>query len=256
MRGALFAVIAMFAACGDNSPASAAPSGAPPPAPAPAPKKAEPAAPAASGDHGKVFTSIYDDKTWGANGEGRGTSGTGSTLQATVVYRAYLQQFMKDNGIKSVVDAGCGDWEFSSAIDWTGIDYRGFDIVQSVVARNVERYGKRTNIKFSVGNIITDDLPPADLLVSKDVLQHLTNKDIVAFLAKQLPKYKHILLTNGVDARTLSGANGDIAIGDYRPIDLTKPPYNLSGLKVLTYWDGQHMHQVVHAANAERLKKP
>ena len=35
------------------------------------------------------------------------------------------QQFLKDNAIRSVVDAGCGDWEFSQAIDWTGIDYKG-----------------------------------------------------------------------------------------------------------------------------------
>ncbi|MCW5805121.1 MAG: class I SAM-dependent methyltransferase [Deltaproteobacteria bacterium] len=218
----------------------------PAPAPEPAAKAVE-----ATGDHRKVFASIYEDRTWGANGDGRGTSGTGSTLGATVVYRAYLQQFMAEHGIKSVVDAGCGDWEFSSALDWTGIDYRGFDIVPAIVARNTERHGK-ANIHFRVGNIITDDLPPADLLISKDVLQHLPNKDVVAFLGKQLPKYKHVLLTNGVDAHSLSGANGDIAIGDYRPIDLTLPPYSLAALKVLTYWDGKHMHQVVHAANANR----
>src|SRR5689334_20558292 len=76
-----------------------------------------------------VFTGIYGRGTWGTNDAGVGTSGAGSTLQATAVYRAFLQQFLKDHAIRSVVDAGCGDWEFSQAIDWTGIDYRGFDIV-------------------------------------------------------------------------------------------------------------------------------
>jgi SAM-dependent methyltransferase len=226
MKGALVFAL-LLAACGDSS--SAAP---PPPQPTPT-------------AHDKVFTDIYKDKTWGANADGKGNSGTGSTLQATVVYRAFLQQFMKENGIKSVVDAGCGDWEFSSALDWKGIDYRGYDIVAALTKSNTEKYGK-ANIKFFTGNIISDDLPAADLIVSKDVLQHLPTKDVQAFLSKQLPKYKHALLTNGVDMNTLSGGNGDIAIGDYRPIDLARPPFNVKGTKVLTYWDGKHMHQVVH----------
>lgn len=214
-----------------------------PAAPLPA---AELGAPAHARD---VFTDIYGRGTWGKGDAGVGTSGTGSTLQATVVYRAFLQQLMKDHAIRSVVDAGCGDWEFSQAIDWTGIDYRGFDIVESVVVQNRQRHG-RPNIQFFVGNIVEDDLPAADLLLSKDVLQHLTNQQVQAFLTRQLARYKHVLLTNGIDAQTLTAANTDIAIGGYRPLDLTRPPFSLSGLKVLTYWDGLHMHQVLYVARA------
>jgi hypothetical protein len=135
MRGALFA-LALLAACreGSSSPTPSGSSGSSPKAVAV--DAAAATTDAAALTHDKVFTDIYQDKTWGTNEAGRGHSGTGSTLQATVVYRAFLQQFMKDNGIKSVVDAGCGDWEFSSAIDWRGIDYRGFDIVASLVKQN------------------------------------------------------------------------------------------------------------------------
>jgi len=45
-----------------------------------------------------------------------------------------LQQFLKDNKIRSVVDAGCGDWGLSQALDWGGIDYKGYDIVEAVIA--------------------------------------------------------------------------------------------------------------------------
>ena len=219
------------------APAVAAPAPPPPRAPAPAAP-----APAAS----EVFGAIYQDAAWGKNAAGEGTSGSGSLLATTVVYRAYLQAFMKTHGITSVVDAGCGDWEFSHALDWKGIDYKGYDVVESVIARNKAKYSA-PNIHFFVADIVKEDLPPADLLVSKHVLQHLPTADVTTFLG-QLEKYRHVLLTNTVWQTTMSAENADIAIGEFRPLDPTRPPFNLRGVKDLTWWDGYHMHQVVHIA--------
>src|SRR5262245_4462562 len=84
----------------------------------------------------QVFTHIYRHGTWGKSESCAGTSGSGSSLRATLIYRAFLQQFIKDNAIRSVVDAGCGDWEFSRTLDWSGIDYKGFDIVESNIAHH------------------------------------------------------------------------------------------------------------------------
>ncbi|CAN5919359.1 hypothetical protein BH11MYX4_BH11MYX4_28200 [soil metagenome] len=155
-----------------------------------------------------VFGGIYQHASWGKNSEDAGGSGFGSSLRATLLYRTFLEQFMKDAEVHSVVDAGCGDWEFSQAIDWNGIDYKGFDIVKSVIERDRQRHGK-PNIQFLAANIIEEDLPPADLLISKHVLQHLPTADVQRFL-KQLPKYKHVLLVSSVNAGTLSGKNDDI----------------------------------------------
>jgi SAM-dependent methyltransferase len=194
---------------------------------------------------GAAFDRIYREAEWGSNAEQRGNSGTGSTLRATLIYRAYLQQFLADYKIQSVVDAGCGDWEFSQTIDWTGIDYKGYDIVESVVARDKERFEK-PNIHFFVANIVETDLPPADLLIVKHVLQHLPDADVKEF-TKQLPKYKHALITNGVNAIALTASHkSDIPPGGYRELDITRPPFNVNGAKELTYGDGMHMHQVVH----------
>jgi SAM-dependent methyltransferase len=191
----------------------------------------------------QAFTQIYDDKAWGVGSAGQGTSGGGSTLAATVVYRAFLEDFMKVHGVKSVVDAGCGAWEFSSTVDWTGIEYTGVDVVASVIADDQKKYGA-PNIKFQTADIVRTDLPAADLLICKDVLQHLPIEDDLAFLA-QLPKYKDVLLTDTVDKVTLSAENHDIQPGEFRLLDLTKPPFSLQALKVLTYFDGNHMHQVL-----------
>jgi SAM-dependent methyltransferase len=198
-----------------------------------------------------AFEKIYRDADWGTNDKGVGNSGTGSTVAATDLYRRYLETFMKDHNIKSVVDAGCGDWEFSQKIDWTGIDYKGYDIVAAVVEGNKQKHAK-PNVQFFVGNIVEDDLPAADLLVSKHVLQHIPNGDVQKFLHKQLKKYKHVILTNGVNAINLSGANTDIQPGGYRELDITRPPFNVRGMKELTFWANDFMHQVVHVDNSKK----
>ena len=204
------------------------------------------AAPSSSVSMQTAFEDIYRRAIWGKNADDAGNSGFGSSVRSTLMYRTFLQQFMKDADVHSVVDAGCGDWEFSQAIDWKGVDYKGFDIVASVIAEDTKRYG-RPGIAFFAGNMVEQDLPPADLLISKHVLQHLPTEDVLKFL-RQLPKYKHVLLTASVNPGTLSGKNTDIAAGSFREIDLTRPPFNVRGAKVLTYWDGGNMQQVIYVA--------
>ena len=149
----------------------------------------------------------------------------GSTLEITREYRAYVEDFMKKHAVKSVVDAGCGDWSFSSAIDWGDASYLGVDIASDVIEA-VRKKHEKGKIKFEVGDI-TEDLPAADLLISKDVLQHLSNELIHKFIKNNLrkSKYKWVILTND-----RSSENQDIRNGEYRMIDLTAPPFNVKGL--------------------------
>jgi SAM-dependent methyltransferase len=192
----------------------------------------------------EVFTNVYEAARWGTNEAGVPNSGPGSTVERTVVYRAYLQNFLKEHDIHSVVDAGCGDWEFSRLIDWSGVDYKGYDVVESIVERDRELYAAPDR-QFFVADILETDLPPADLLIVKHVLQHLPNRDVARFL-KQLPKYQHAILVDGVDSYALTASNVDIVAGQYRPLDPTQPPFNLGARKDLLYWDGLDMHEVLH----------
>jgi SAM-dependent methyltransferase len=172
-----------------------------------------------------TFNRIYAEGTWGKDVAGKGTSGTGSTLEITREYRAYVEDFMKKHSVKSVVDAGCGDWGFSSAMDWGDASYLGVDIASDVIAavRNKHEKGK---IKFQVGDI-TDELPAAELLISKDVLQHLSNELVHKFIRNNLRKgkYKWVILTNNRGSE-----NRDVASGGYRAIDLAAPPFEVRGL--------------------------
>src|SRR5271165_5564077 len=74
----------------------------------------------------KVFQAIYREGAWG-----RG-SGPGSKPSNTIEYRAFIEA----NGIQAVTDLGCGDWQFSYLIDWSGIEYLGLDLVPEVIAEN------------------------------------------------------------------------------------------------------------------------
>jgi SAM-dependent methyltransferase len=172
-----------------------------------------------------TFNRIYAEGTWGKDVAGKGTSGTGSTLEITREYRAYIEGFMKKHSVKSVVDAGCGDWSFSSAMDWGGASYLGVDIASDVIAA-VRSKHEKGRIKFQVGDI-TDELPAAELLISKDVLQHLSNELVHKFIRNNLRKgkYKWVILTN-----TRGSENRDVASGGYRAIDLAAPPFEVRGL--------------------------
>src|SRR6187200_2879013 len=65
-----------------------------------------------------TFNRIYATGRWATDAAGKGTSGSGSTLEITREYRAYIEDFIKKHEVNSVIDAGCGDWSYSSVIDW------------------------------------------------------------------------------------------------------------------------------------------
>lgn len=195
----------------------------------------------------EAFTYIYENKLWGANEYGEGHSGCGSTVVATEPYRKFLEEFLKTFEITSVVDYGCGDWEFSQTIDWTGIDYLGLDVVKHVIERNQEKFSA-PNIHFVNVDGLSTTLPKADLLICKDVLQHLTNEDIAVFL-EQIPSFKYCLITNDVNPKTKTSQNTNIPRGGFRWLDLTRPPFNQKGEKVLFYSDGYHLKQLLLIIN-------
>jgi len=194
-----------------------------------------------------VFTSIYDIGQWGKNSDGLGHSGSGSSVPLAQPYMLFLQDFMNANGIKSVVDAGCGDWTFSQHMNWGDILYAGYDVVKSVIDRNHSCFGS-PNVKFVHANAAEFDLPPADLLLSKDVLQHCADEDIHRLLA-QIKKFKHCLITNDVDEATMSSSNVAIKRGGWHTLDLTKPPFNVVGTKILTYRACGVTKQVLYIRN-------
>jgi SAM-dependent methyltransferase len=177
-----------------------------------------------------TFDRIYLEGHWGRDAEGRGVSGSGSTLVKTQQYREYLENFIKEHKVESVVDAGCGDWSFSQKIDWGGARYLGIDISKVVIDRVRQQFGSQ-QFTFQWGDI-TDPLPAADLLICKDVLQHLSNQKIQQFIRNNLQpgKYTWVLITNDREAGGDDSINQDIKDGDWHRVDLSKAPFEVQGL--------------------------
>jgi SAM-dependent methyltransferase len=171
------------------------------------------------------FSRIYDQNVWG-----RG-SGVGSLPEHTVEYRNFLQRFMVRHGIRTVVDFGCGDWQFSRYIDWSGVTYVGVDVVPSVVENNQREFGN-DNISFRLFESLAT-LPAADLFVCKDVLQHLPNETIKTYLATFRRKYKFSLITN--DEEPIHLQNIDIGAGEWRTLRLDREPFCEPGAVVLSW---------------------
>lgn len=74
-------------------------------------------------------------------------------------YVDMLQRFLHDYEIRSVVDLGCGDWQFSRLIDWSGVDYLGLDVVEFVVDTNREQFAT-DSIRFEVATVGEPLRPP------------------------------------------------------------------------------------------------
>jgi hypothetical protein len=177
----------------------------------------------------ETFTRIYEKSAWG-----RG-SGNGSDPASTVEYRAFLEKFITMNRIRSIIDIGCGDWQFSRFVSFGGANYRGFDLVESLITRNTAQFGG-PGVEFHLMPDDPSQLPSADLFIIKDVLQHLSDELIMFYRDRVLPRYRYCLVTNSFNAINYEH-NKPIKPGMFRSLDLLAPPYHFNGGYVTESWN-------------------
>lgn len=188
----------------------------------------------------QILTNIYEKNIWD-----RG-SGLGSSYNYNKQYIIFLENFIKQNNIKNIIDLGCGDWQFSQHIDWSNVNYVGLDLVDSLIKKNNEDY-KQNNIKFYKADIhqiegIFQYLGRENqLILIKDVLQHWTDKEIINWLDKLLKlDFKFALITSGwKHYRQPEKNNFPRDINNkysYAPLDFNKKPFNKYPFKHLMYY--------------------
>lgn len=175
---------------------------------------------------GTQFEEIYLKNKWVYG------SGEGSLPEHTRGYVKVLQKFLRQRCITTVVDVGCGDWQFSRLIDWSAVSYDGFDVVSSVIAENQKRFSS-DRVKFHLYSGNPTELPTADLLIAKDVLQHLSHRGVKAFFP-ELKRYKYAIITNCVNPCGPT-ANADIEDGDFRYLDLRLPPFSIEADELFSF---------------------
>jgi SAM-dependent methyltransferase len=174
----------------------------------------------------QAFTFIYDNNAW------KYGSGLGSLAETTLEYRHFLESFIAKNDIKTIVDFGCGDWNFSRYIYWWNAEYTGYDTVEKIVETNNRNFST-DRIKFQISPNNFKEIKSTELLIVKDVLQHWTTSIILEFLVSIKSKFKYILITNS--QYPSKDINKDIRIGQFRPVNLLTPPFNLQAELIFTY---------------------
>lgn len=180
----------------------------------------------------EVFTRVYEEHQWGGAGEEEYCSGSGSSEFHASRYAAVVKKLIKDKGINTLVDLGCGDFVVGKALQADGVRYIGIDIVDGLIRKNQDVYGDKTT-SFVCLDIVKDKLPYGEFCLIRQVLQHLSNSEIATVLQK-IRQYRYVLVTEHFPAPfvkcrpNLDKPHGhDTRIYDDSAVYLDQPPFNV-----------------------------
>jgi hypothetical protein len=185
-------------------------------------------------DRRAVFSGIYEEGIWGGRNEGADFySGSGShDLGIVGPYVSAVSQFLGQlDRLPIVVEVGCGDFFVGSQLVGSSERYVACDIVASLIERNRGQFID-PRLSFQVLDAVVDDLPKGDVLVIRQVLQHLSNADIVQ-VAGKLVAYRHVIVTEHWPpgdpfVPNLDKPTGfDVRINRNSGVVLTAAPFNL-----------------------------
>ncbi len=98
----------------------------------------------------------------------------------------FVNSFLIDKKLKSIIDLGCGDFNVGKNIYKHVNKYFAFDIVPDLIKTNKKKFNDK-KIIFECKNFIDETLPKADVVIIRQVLQHLDNKSIIKILDKIKP---------------------------------------------------------------------
>ena len=158
----------------------------------------------------QIFSKIYKDSSWNKNSLNF-NSGPGSHNKKLVApYVKFVNLFLLDKKLKSIIDLGCGDFNVGKNIYKNVNKYYAFDIVPDLIKTNKKKFNDK-KIVFECKNFIDDSLPKADGVIIRQVLQHLDNKSIIKILDKIKP-YKYAIITEHIPT-TIFTPNIDKNIG-------------------------------------------
>ncbi|MCX5712161.1 MAG: class I SAM-dependent methyltransferase [Candidatus Omnitrophica bacterium] len=175
-----------------------------------------------------VFTREYRTNRFGGK---ISASGPGSDMAQTATVRNILALLVKELGIKTLLDAPCGDFHWMSNTQLGIENYIGVDIVQDIIKQNGRQYG-RNGIEFRKLNIVKDGLPKADLILCRDCLVHFCFKDIFVAIRNFKQSGSTYLLTTTFTSHL---DNRDIVTGSWQPLNLQSAPFNFLAPNKLLY---------------------
>lgn len=170
---------------------------------------------------------------WGRGDTDEFYSGGGSREpQLVEPYVKTLRRFLSELEQPTVLDLGCGDFFIGKELVDLAGSYVAADVARNVVELNKKRY-KSQNLSFVHLDATRDPLPETQVVIVRQVLQHLSNDAISTILGKLQTNFRYMVLTEGVPSRKNYRPNVDIPTGHLvranisSGVDVEKPPFNL-----------------------------
>ncbi len=167
----------------------------------------------------EIFRRVYRNNVWS---DPELASGQGSGVARTAAFRDQFVELLIELGTRSLLDAGCGDFNWMKEVQLPIERYFGMDVVPELIAKNQINY-KDSGKLFINGDISRDDLPRSDLILCRDCLVHFSYEDALATLRNFKRSQAPYLLTTTFAAFT---ENADIQTGGWRQLNFERPPFN------------------------------
>jgi len=146
----------------------------------------------------QAFDEVYRRGMWK---QGRTASGTGSEGVLAERYVAFVRAYAAKYNLRSVLDGGTGDFSIGSQLAPSFERYTAIDVSPRIIKINWERYSAAMypNVRFMAADLTTSALPTADLVLIRQVLQHLTNAQIEMILRNlEASHWRRALITEDV----------------------------------------------------------
>ncbi|SEK81268.1 Methyltransferase domain-containing protein [Maribacter orientalis] len=142
------------------------------------------------------------------------------------VVTSFLKSFEQP---MSVCDLGCGDFNVGKELVKYAEKYVAVDIVEDLIAYNKKKF-KHDNLEFQCLDIAVDNLPFANCVLLRQVLQHISNAEIRTIVHK-LTAFEYVILTEHLPEGEFI-PNKDIISGQgirlkkQSGVNLLAPPFN------------------------------
>jgi hypothetical protein len=168
-------------------------------------------------------------------------SGPGSSTARTLTLRRTFPDLLRVLGVRALLDAGCGDFNWMRQLDLQLEHYFGIDIIEDLITRNRRRHGG-PRWEFLCLDLVSADLPRADAVLCRDTLVHYSLVGAQTILRNLQRSGARFLIATTFPGR---GANKDIPLGGWRPLDMQGAPFNFpSPLRLInencTEMDGRY----------------
>lgn len=169
-------------------------------------------------DNEAKFRNIFAANKWAGS---ESVSGPGSGTKVTEPVRRALPILTQAFGVRSLLDAPCGDFNWMQHVELGVEQYVGVDVVPELV--EMASAFATPDREFRVADIAVDELPSVDMIHCRDLLVHMSNELARSTIANFKASGSRLLLTTTFYAVT---HNAPGSTGGWRPINLQIAPFD------------------------------